>query len=191
MSKEPFFSWSGMNADAQFSTPEACRRHATRFEKLIRRRNLIEYAAGVLVFGMFGLGAVSATVIGEWGFAAAMFAVIIGTGFVLRKLHRDGSNLDRLPESSCRDHLRAQLLRQRDLLRGVPKWYLAPFIPGILGVYFATAYGVAQVRGWEVALRGIWQPLGLTVVFFCFVAWLNLRAAKQLDGRVASLDAMG
>ena len=178
MSKEPIFGWSSMNADAQFSTPEACQRHATRFEKLIRRRNLIEYAAGVLVFGLFGLGAATALVAGEGGFAAAMFAVILGTGFVLWKLHRDGSTLDRRPESSCKDQLRDQLVRQRDLLKGVPKWYLAPFIPGILGVYFSAAYGVAQVRGWEVALGGIWQPLGLTAAFFCFVAWLNLRAAR-------------
>lgn len=191
MSKDPFFGWSGMNADAQFSTPEACQRHATSFEKLIRRRNLIEYAAGVLVFGLFGLGGATALLAGEVGFAIAMFAVIVGTGFVLWKLYRDGSNLDRRPESSCKEHLRNQLLRQRDLLKGVPKWFLAPFIPGILGVYFAAAYGVAQVRGWEVALDGIWQPLALTAAFFCLVAWLNLRAARQLDRQVASLEAIG
>ncbi|MEZ5682469.1 MAG: hypothetical protein R3E14_14360 [Erythrobacter sp.] len=191
MSSDPFSGWSGMNSDARFTTPEACQRHATSFEKLIRRRNFIEYAAGVLVFGIFGLGSASALVAGEWGFAISMIAVIIGTGFLLWKLHRDGSNLDRRPEITCRDHLRDQLKRQRDLLRGVPRWYLAPLVPGILGVYLTTAYGVARAHGWEVALGGIWQPLGLTIAFFCLVAWLNLRAARQLDRKLASLEAIG
>ena len=145
MSNDPLSFWTGSSADARFSDPEACARRSTRFERTIRRRNLIESAAGGVVIVLFTAGAVAAASVGEWAFAAAGALVGAGTAFILWHLHRRGSNLVRRPEDDCRTHLLGQLARQRDLLRRVPQWYLAPLLPGICAVYGITAAKVAEM----------------------------------------------
>lgn len=189
MSNDPLSFWTGSSADARFSDPEACARRSTRFERTIRRRNLIESAAGGVVIVLFTAGAVAAASVGEWAFAAAGALVVAGTAFILWHLHRRGSNLVRRPEDDCRTHLLGQLARQRDLLRRVPQWYLAPLLPGICAVYGITAAKVAETRGWETALAGVWQPFVATIAFFIFVGWLNLWAARRLGREISAIEA--
>lgn len=188
MTDKPFSFWTSQNTAASFSEPGACQARATAFEKKIRRRNVIEYAAGGLVIVLFGAMAVMAASVGEWLFAAAGLAIGIAAIFVIAKLHRDGSAQPRVPEQTCREHLRAQLVRQRDLLRSVPKWYLAPFVPGLLGFYLVVTAKVAEVQGWTVAIDGVWLKVTGTAAFFVFVGWLNLYAAKKIDREIGALD---
>ncbi len=191
MSKPPLPAWQDRASDARFAEPGACEHRATRFERTIRRRNAVEYLAGALVIALFGSGALGAAAAGLWDFAGACALVLIGTLFVLWTLHRAGSYRGRRPEQSCREHLRNQLLRQRDLLRRVPLWYLAPLLPGVLGIYGATAIRVAAKAGWGEALGGIWMPLAGTAAFFAFVAWLNLAAARRLEAEIAQIEGVG
>lgn len=190
MTEHPVAFWKDEFADARFSDPAACSLRATRFETTIRRRNLIEYAAAVLVILSFGAASVLSAQRGEWAIAVTFAMTIAAAVFVVAKLRRDGSMQQRRPETSCRDHLRAQLVRQRDLLRGVPKWYLAPFVPGLLCFYYIVTARVAQAHGWQVALEGIWVQLAATAIFFAFVAWLNLFAARRIDREIAALDVV-
>ncbi|MBX7540717.1 hypothetical protein [Qipengyuania sphaerica] len=184
-----FNFWTERESAANFSDPEACATRSTAFEKTIRRRNVLEYAAGVFVIVVFGAGAVGTASAGLWDFAAAQAAVVIGTFFILWKLHSNGSNLARHPEEPCRLHHRAQLVRQRDLLRDVPRWYLAPLVPGILGVYLAGISRASDKAGWIAAVGDVWVPLFGTVAFIIFVGWLNLRTARKLDREIAAVDA--
>ncbi|WP_375291329.1 hypothetical protein [Qipengyuania sp.] len=184
-----FDGWNAIATDAAFDDPQRCAARATRFERTIRRRNLIEFAAAGLIIPLFATGAIAAGYIGMWGMVAGCTMIIAGTLAIIGWLFKDGLNLRREPEVSCRDHLRAQYVRQRDLLRAVPKRYLAPLLPGMAAIYATVIVGVAQTRGWTVAIQGVWAPMAGTVAFFAFVAWLNLRAARGLEGQIASLDA--
>lgn len=190
MTNDPRSFWNAEPVSAQFSDPAVVARRSTRFARTVRRRNLIEGAAGVLVIGLFGAGALAAASIGEWAFAGAGAMVVAGTVFILWHLIRHGSNLARRPEEDCRSHLLGQLTRQRDLLRRVPFWYLAPLLPGICAVYGITAAQVAQAQGWAVALEGIWMPFTATMGFFGLVAWLNYAAARKLDKELRRLRAV-
>ncbi len=181
-------AWRQCAADAAFPDAGICAIRATRFERTIRRRNAIEYIAGVAVIALFAVGALWTLSLGLWDFAAACLMVLGGTIFVLWQLHRSGSFRERRPEQSCREHLRNQLVRQRELLRRVPLWYLAPLVPGIGAVYGFTVSRVASRIGWLPALEGVWAPLAGTVAFFGFVAWLNLFAARRLDREIRALD---
>ncbi|MXP09550.1 hypothetical protein [Pseudoblastomonas halimionae] len=183
-----FTFWTAREETAQFSAPGECAKRATRFERTIRNRNLVEFVAGGLVLVMFGAAAIGALAYGLWDFGAAFLAGFIGVGFVLWHLHSAGSNLARQPESDCRTHYRRQLDRQRQLLESVPLWYLAPMLPGILGVYGAVGFRVARNQGWHTALEGIGLPLAGTVVFFAFVAWLNRATARGLAREIDRLD---
>ena len=82
-----------------------------------------------------------------------------------------------------------QLTRQRDLLRRVPTWYLAPLLPGICAVYGVTVAKVALFQGWQTALAGVWQPFLVTMAFFVFVGVLNLWAARRLTQEIGAIEA--
>lgn len=181
--------WTKRDYSAHFSEPDACAARSTVFEKAVRRRNLIEYVAGGLVVLLFGAMTVGAAVEGLLDFALAGLAILVGALFVVWKLNAAGSNLDRRPEQTCRAHHRAQLVRQRNLLRDVPRWYLAPFLPGMALLYGTTIVRVGQRVGYAEAIEPLLVPLGATIAFFGFVAWLNLRAAGQLDREIEALDA--
>lgn len=189
MQNDPFQWWTSSPVEAGFTDPDALRTRATTFERTVRRRNLIEGAAGVLVIGLFVSGSVAAATVGEWALALAGALIVAGTAFILWHLFRSGSNLARRPEHDCRTHLLNQLVRQRDLLRRVPQWYLAPLLPGICAVYGITAAKVAGAQGWDVAISGIWLPFAATMAFFLFVGWLNLWAARRLSREIAAIEA--
>ena len=189
MTNDPRSFWNAEPVSAQFSDPAVVARRSTRFARTVRRRNLIEGAAGVLVIGLFGAGALAAASIGEWAFAVAGALVVAGTVFILWHLIRHGSNLARRPEEDCRSHLLGQLARQRDLLRRVPFWYLAPLLPGVCTVYGIAAFKVAEAQGWETALGGVWQPFLATMAFFVFVGGLNLWAARRLSREIGAIEA--
>lgn len=189
MTNEPFGWWKAGPESADFSAPDVCRTRLTTFERAIRRRNLIEYAAGALVAVLFGGAVIGSLAVGEWAFALAGAMVLASTAFVMLHLRRHGSNLASTPEVDCRSHLVAQLVRQQALLRMVPQWYLAPLVPGICAFYGITAAKVAQAQGWAVALQGIWLPVAATALFFGLVGWLNLAAARKLDEELGRLRA--
>ena len=180
--------WTARETDASFSPPMDCEARATAFERKIGRRNSLELIAGAFVVLDFGASAGIFATAGEWVLAVGPVLTVLAALFVIAKLYRDGSIEARRPEDSCVGHLRRQLVRQRDLLRSVPKWYLAPFLPGMLGFYLAFAAKDAAVVGWSAALGHIWVNLAGTAALFVFIAWLNLNTARNLDRQIAALD---
>ena len=188
MTHTPFSFWTDQNSTASFSEPGACQTRATAFENTIRRRNTVEYLAGAFVVVIFAAMAFFFASQGQWLIAATSIATLFAALFVVFKLHRDGSAQKRRPEQTCRDHLREQLVRQRDLLRGVPKWYLAPFIPGMAGFYLVVTANVAANHGWMIAVEGVWLKVVGTAALFVFLAWLNLREARRIDKEIDALD---
>jgi general stress protein CsbA len=188
MSRPGLEGWATLAADAQFAAPEACSARATRFERTIRRRNGIEYAAGVMVIALFGAGAVAAFAIGEWLLALGPLMVIAGALVLMANLRRRGSNLERRPEDSCAAHLRRQLAHQCAALRSVPVWYIGPLVPGVLVFLGTVAFKVAQQAGWSVALAGMAGPAAAVLGIFAAVIALNLWAASRLDRQISELD---
>ena len=180
--------WTRQESDASFSAPVDCEARGTAFERKIRRRNTLELVAAAFVVLAFGATAGIFAAAGDWSLAIAPVLIVLAALFVVTKLFRDGSIETRRPEDSCVGHLRRQLVRQRDLLRGVPKWYLAPFLPGMIGFYLAFAAKDAETVGWIPALEAIWFNLATIVVLFVGIAWLNLHAARKLDREIGALD---
>ena len=179
--------WTNQSRDAKFAEPKSSSRRMTKLERQVLIRNLIEYCAGALVLVLFGAATIMAVMASQFIMAVCFASTVVGVIYVIGTLYRQGRVETRQPENSCIDHLRGQLTRQRDLLRSVPKWYLAPLVPGVVGLYLTIIWEVAQVRGWAVAVEGLWLEFGGTLVFFVFVGWLNLRAARGLDREIQAL----
>lgn len=188
MSIPPTALWQSTGTDATFSDPSDCDRRATKFERQIARRNLIEYAAGAIVILLFGSLAIGALVAGEWLIASAGFLTIAGTALVVWSLHRRASNLDRRPEDACIVHLRRQYHHQYEALSAVPRWYVGPLLPGMALFYFAVGKRVADSIGWTEALRSMLSPAAITLGILVTVVLANHIAARILKRRIEDFD---
>ena len=158
---------------------------ASTFQSTIRRRNLIEYLAAALVVGIFAWMVVIIPVpVVQIG--AAMIAA--GAVYVAYKLHTlAGAGEPDMAQSVVTFH-RAELVRQRDALKSVWRWYLAPFIPGALVFVGGTQFSSDINMPLVARLLGLGTSLGIFAVIFGGIFWLNQRAAKKLDAEIVQLD---
>jgi len=168
-------------ADGGEKTMVDIRLKASKFERGVYLRNLLEYTAAAVVVVAFGR--ILWTGPGVAGRAGAAL-ILLATAYVVYRLQRHGST-SAMPEAlaltSCVEFHRAQLVRQRDLLRSVWKWYLLPFVPGLLVMLMGRA---AEDPG-----RAVRATL-ISAVVFLGIGWLNERAARRLDREIEALDAV-
>jgi uncharacterized membrane protein (DUF485 family) len=188
---DPLFDrWTAEGADARFTQADELVRKRTEFERRIRRRNLIEYAAGGFMVPVFAWLAWNTARAGEMVVTLGWLLSIAGMAVVLTSLYHRASNLPHRPEVDCRSHLRSQLEHQRQALASVPRWYLAPLVPGVALVLVGSTLPMARDLGWGVALAGIAVPAAIVGAIFAGIAWLNRRAARLLEIEIADLDAL-
>ena len=175
--------WQSQPSNTSAISLEQLRERAQRHERIIRRRNLLEYVAAALVVVIFGVM--------MWAWPSTM--VRIGAGLsiaaallVAALLHRWGSvtplPADLALKNAVEFH-RHQLERQRDLLRSVWWWYLLPFVPGLLflQVGFMQARLASTAR---VAVLGAVAPAVMVGIHF-----LNRYAASRIQERIDRLTA--
>ncbi len=190
MTSPPLPFWQTLDTDAVFNDPRDCARQATRFERQIRRRNIIEYAVGAVMLLAFGSFGIAAGAYGEWTIAGAMALTVAGIAVLLWNLKQRASNLERRPEDPCAAHLRRQYARQHEALRAVPLWYIGPLVPGIVAFYAAVTARLAEAVGWARALEGLIWPASVTFGLLGIVALANWIAARALSRKIAQLDAL-
>ena len=161
---------------------------AETFQTRVRTRNWIEYIAAAFVIGAFAWMAITmpSPII-----KAGALLIALGAAYVCWKLYQLGraaSKAEMDAAQSLADFHRAELVRQRDALRTVWRWYLAPFVPGMLvflgGVAFEPALEAPLAARLVIFVTG----LGFQAAVFGAVAWLNAVAVKKLDKEIAALD---
>ncbi|MEQ9505418.1 MAG: hypothetical protein RLO80_04045 [Hyphomonas sp.] len=190
--RDPFQSlWIHQQQEPFRMTTAELRGHAARFQSKIRTRNITEDIAGLLVAGIFGWMAFLIPVLTV---KIGAVLVILGEIYVFWKLHTLAgasakSELD--AAASIADFHRDELLRQRRALSTVWRWYLAPFVPGMLvfaaGAIFATDTGATLTEQWvQFGLC-----LAVMAAVFGAVWWLNAQAVKALDKEIKALDEAG
>lgn len=158
-----------------------------RFRSQIRTRNLTEYAAAALVIAVFGW---MAFLIPDLIVKAGAILTAMGAAYVAFALHTKAGATGGQPDGGepLMDFHRAELVRQRNALATVPRWYLAPFVPGML--VFVGGVSFSPDTGLPLLARLIQFGTAVVIVgaVFAGVAWLNARAVKQLDARITALD---
>jgi hypothetical protein len=171
------------------------RRRARKFGQQILWRNLREYAASVLVIGVFAYY--------MWRFPAPLVRlgcalVIAGVLFVVHTLHKRGAARTGSVEmafSTCLEFHRAQLEQQRDLLSGVWTWYLLPFVPGMAVFLFGLLLWTLEQPHAPAHVGTIMITFGLTAagcaLVFVGIGKLNQWAARKLQREIDALDALG
>ena len=158
------------------------RSKATRFEREIRWRNLLEYGAAVIVVGAFSrLLWIGSHALVRTGAAL----IVLATLYVVYRIHRYAFATT-MPENvaltTCQDFHRGQLVRHRDLLRSTWMWYLLPFVPGLLVLQIGRA-AADPGRAPQVAMSAM-----ISALVFLGIGWLNQRAARKLDREIEALE---
>ena len=153
-----------------------------RFERKIRRRNLMEWAACIVVAAVFGVDAIES--INGWELAGnliiAFGAITIGVvlwrkGQVSLEADPSGNTAEFLGE-----HAHALEVQAR-LLEGVPLWYLLPLGLGILLLRFSDYVEAGEVKAsWLIVTSFI-------VVVFVVIGWMNVKAAQKMRQEARSL----
>lgn len=165
--------------------------HAQRFQSRIRNRNMIEYVAAgsVVAFFVWMIATVPEPIV-----QVGSGLIVLGALYVCWKLYQLGraatrSEMEAGAQSWASFH-RAELVRQREALRTVWSWYLAPFVPGMVvflaGVSFTEANPAPLPARLGVFLAGI----GLMAAVFAVIWLLNAVAAKKLDAQIAAMDGL-
>ena len=183
---DPRGLWQSQNKEYDAMTLAQIHAKARTFENRIQRRNAVEYAAcGVVIVGfapplLFGP---------NWMMRVGAALIMLGTIYVGWQLHRRGSvDAPAAPGETLVDAYRRQLIRQREALRTIATWYLAPFMPGMallmVGIWFrAPTPGVTVERAHAglLIMAGVW-------VAICVGIWLlNQHGAKRLQKKIDEL----
>jgi FtsH-binding integral membrane protein len=186
--------WKSQPAEPVGISLDDMRRQARTLESRISWRNAREYVACGLVVAAFGYYAL---VFHDALVRAGCGLVIAGALLVAFRLHTMGAARTipaELAFRTCLAFRRQELERQRDLLLGVWRWYLLPFVPGmavfLVGLF---AFTMQQPHASE-HVREIVAVLGLTAVscalVFVGIAKLNHWAARKLQREIDALDRL-
>ena len=158
------------------------RARARAMERASRWRNGSEYLAGIIVlFVVVWAFPTLPNVVLQIGAAMMVLTVL----YLAYAVHRRGS-VRRLPvdlgtTDSVAFH-RTELIRQRDALRSVNRWYLLPFVPSIatmsVGGFIERPERWLFTAGFVV----IWIATHVTIL------GLNHRVARRVEGEISALD---
>ncbi len=157
---------------------------ATTFQRQVRARNLLEYLAAGALVAWSGSSLLRSEVplvvrvgVGLIGLGAMLVAIVLR----LRGAAAHGGPPLAAPTREVVSWHRAELVRQRDLLRRVPLWYLGPLVPGVV-VLLVGAWLSSPDQHLRVGLTAV-----LVGVVFAGFAALNARGASKLDQQITEL----
>lgn len=180
-------SWQNQATESLPMPLEELQRKAKMFRSRIRRRNIREYVAAAILIVWVGSGLLRfSTPLNR----AAQVTIIAGAVYVVWQLRRRGSAAILPVEASASNWLdfhRRQLERQRDALRSVWKWYLAPLVPGVVLLMVSLNRTIVQRTGSMALIPAV---AAANIVVLGAVWWLNMRAARRLQRQIDELDAL-
>ncbi len=180
--------WQDQKSEVVRMSVEEIRLRAGKFEKKIYWRNAREYVAALIVVIYFAYQFLKGPdTLSGIGFGLT----IAGMLFIMWQLHRKGASRAipaELGSAAGLDFYRRELERQRDLVRGAGRWYLAPLVPGLVVLIVA----LARLNPRHLPHYG-WFLAGYSLVVAAGFVWiwrLNVRAAHRLQRCIQDLDTL-
>lgn len=160
--------------------PHELHEQAEKLQRTVAQRNRRELIAAAIVSPVFLF---YAWFFPHWLTKLGALLIVAGTGIAMWQLQRRASARP-VPEALAGQLLafhRGELLRQRDALRSVWRWYIVPFVPGLL----------LFLCGRQIE-AGHWQPIVFVILAALLVGGvlLNLLAARGLQRRLDALDEL-
>jgi hypothetical protein len=178
---DPRSLWKSQADDLPGLSLDIVHTRSRMLERRVHLRNIGEYAAAlvVVVFLLPRIWTAPNSVL-----AAGAAVLLAGIAYVTYRIHAFGSART-LPSDlavlSCLEFHRAELERQRQLLRNSWTWYLLPFWPGIVLILVGAT--IDRPDRWPFALGAAL----LAVVMAFQIAWVNNRSAGTLQEMIDRL----
>lgn len=187
-------AWKNQPIGHAETSLDQLRRRAQKLEKRVLSRNLREYGAAALVVAAFGY---YISVFHSLLVRAGCGLLIAGTLYVVYALYRRGSARALAAETAirpCIEFYREELQRQRDLLRGVWRWYLLPLVPGLAVFLFGLFWWAMQqpnapAHSGKIATAFILTAAACALVFVG-VGKLNQAAARKIQREIDILNTL-
>ena len=178
--------WQSQPVEVTPMSAEVIKKRARKFERRIWWRNAREYVGSVLGIALFGGFLVKTH---DLLFRIAFGLFIAGMLWIVIQLRRKASARNIPIEADTSTSLRlyrAELERQRDVVKNVWPWYLAPLVPGFVAYTLAYAISFPRPLGWtRVGL------LDAVIAAIFFGVWkMNLRAARCLQRMIDDLNGV-
>jgi len=167
---------------------EDIQQQAKKFRERIRDRNRTEYAGAALVIAYFGIR------LFETGQLAARigFALIIAGSiyamYHLRTKESPGAPPAEGTYEKYAAYHRRELVRQRDLLHSIWRWYLGPFLPGGV-VLIAGSVLSAAARQKQRHPSSVFVGAAIFGLILLLIWKGNQRAERRLQLEIDDLDA--
>jgi hypothetical protein len=184
--------WQAQQLEGEKMSLEEVRSRAGAFERRIRGRNIIEYAGALAVLAANAKQVFFPTPENVMTRISAAL-IIMGTMYVVYTLRTRGSAKqipDALARASFIEFYRSSLENHRDLLQNAWRWYLLPFLPGILtilvsfairdGLLFSATPSPHRLRDGLFLLLFM---VGVTLFLFFIARW-NRRTARKLQSEI-------
>jgi hypothetical protein len=177
--------WQSQPVEVTQMSVEAIRLRAATFEQRISRKNLREFILCLLVAACFVYFMVTMP---ELPFRVTWGLFIAGMIWIAVRLRRKGRPRpmpEGLGRSPSLDFFRAELERQRDLLKNVWPWHFGPLVPGYVALN--VAYLLKFHRRPDLVELALLDAFFVAVFLF---AWkINMRCARSLQRSIDSLPA--
>lgn len=178
--------WQNQETEGVRMSVEQVRLEAGRFQRKIKARNLREYFVAVMLILFFGFNFARAK-----GMPLARLGLgllIAGIAYMVWHLLSKGSPGDANESAGLSGWIefrRRELVRQRDLLRSIWRWYLGPFVPGlaVMVVWFVLANRSKPVLILAATVYVLFVGAG-----FWWMGRLNVKAAHKLQRQIEELD---
>jgi hypothetical protein len=145
----------------------------SKLQRRIKWRNIVEYAAGLIVLIVFTSYTIHLESV--WMKIGSALS-IMATVFVLTNLHFRAGLRSSPVEFESRSFYISELERQRDALKSVWLWYLLPFAPGAILFRVGVHLGDLQARPYLAD--------AFVALIAVFVIWLNRKAARRLQRNI-------
>ena len=165
------------------------RKGADKFYRYVKWRNLVEYAACVVV--VVGFGTYVFTLPHPLQRVGSAL-VVLATVYVAWQLHRRASAEapDKAGTMPIYTFIRAQLVRQRDALAGIFWWYILPFLPGLLLMSIGNAQDPEFFAASLLPPWARWVVFGSMAAVMVGIWWMNQLVARKLQRHIDEIDAL-
>ncbi len=176
--------WQGQPVEGMHMSIDEIRRRAGQFQRRIFWRNAREYAGALLGCTLFALFLVKTP---QPIFRAAYALFIAGMVWIVIQLRRkasSGAMPGNMGASTSLQFFLAELERQRDVVKNVWPWYLAPLVPG----FIVLTLGYIVVRPFPAGVIAA-AVLDVIIAIVFFLIWkMNQRAARCIQKKIDELS---
>jgi hypothetical protein len=168
-------------------TMESIMSDVFKFERKIKRRNLLEWAACVFIVVFLSFTVLNENhILVKIGAIGMIFSAIFIGLFLFKKGRIQPFDKLTVSTSQFMKEYCAELQKQEKLLRSVPIWYLGPMAISIAVMLIGKML--------EAAATGapIIYPIivfGIVTIAFIIVAMLNYRATTKLHLKIAKIQS--